>query len=105
MPFREWFPHSPDVAPLVRDIDRLHASIIRMERRIMSALEDLTAKVAAVKTVEDSAVTLIQGLRDQLAAVASAPTPQQIQDIIGQLDANTAPLAAAVSANTPPPAG
>lgn len=103
MPFREWFPHNPAVAPLARDIELLTASIKHLEKRIMSALDDLTAKVAAVKTVEDSAVTLIQGLRDQLAAIATAPTPQQIQDIITQLDANTTPLANAVAQGTSAP--
>lgn len=107
MPFREWFPHNPAVAPLERDIDRLSASIHlalkHLEHKLMSALDDLAAKVAAVKTVEDSAVALIQGLRDQLASIATAPTPEQIQGIIAQLDANTVPLANAVASNTAAP--
>lgn len=103
--FREWFPHNPAVAPLERDLQYILASIHRLEKLIMSAFDDLTAKVAAVKTVEDSAVTLIQGLRDQLAAIASAPTPAQIQGLIAQLDANTVPLSNAVaSGTTAPPA-
>lgn len=103
MPFREWFPHNPAVAPLERDMQRILASITRLEHKLMSALDDLAAKVAAVKTVEDSAVALIQGLRDQLVSIATAPTPEQIQGIIAQLDANTVPLANAVAANTPAP--
>lgn len=103
MPFREWFPHNPASAPLERDLQHILASIHRLEKFIMSAFDDLTAKVAAVKTVEDSAVTLIQGLRDQLAAIASAPTPEQIQGLIAQLDANTVPLSNAVASNTPAP--
>lgn len=103
MPFREWFPQHPDIVPLAREIQALTASIHRLEKFIMSAFDDLTAKVAAVKTVEDSAVALIQGLRDQLAAIASAPTTDQINGLIAQLDANTTPLANAVASGTTAP--
>ena len=103
MPFWEWHPPSTAPASLEREMQHILASINRLEKLIMSAFDDLTAKVAAVKTVEDSAVTLIQGLRDQLASIASAPTPQQINDLISQLDANTVPLSNAVATGTNAP--
>lgn len=70
---------------------------------IMSALDDLTAEVAATNTVEASAVTLIQGIAAQLAtAVAGQANPDAaLVTLTSQLTASSAALAAAVTANTP----
>jgi hypothetical protein len=61
-------------------------------------LADLTAAVAADQTVEGSAVTLIQGLATQLAALPSTPA---LEALVTQLNQNATTLAAAVAANTP----
>lgn len=74
-----------------------------------AAITKLQADVAAEKTVEDSAVTLLQGLSAQLAAALAAAanagaTPAQLQaltDLSTTLEANTTTLSAAVTANTP----
>ena len=74
----------------------------------MATLDDLVTDVAAQATVVDSVVTLLQGLRDQLAAAVAANDPAKVQAVITALDANTAKLTAAVAASpggtgTPPP--
>lgn len=71
----------------------------------------LTASVAANKTAADSAITLINGFKQQLAdavaaAQAAGATDAQLQailDLQATLDAETANLAAAVASNTPSP--
>ncbi|AXF04782.1 hypothetical protein CUJ88_41175 [Paraburkholderia hospita] len=82
--------------------------IIDMLGQIMSALDDLKAEVAATLTVEQSAVTLIQGIAAQLAAaLANQTNPDSaLVDLTNQLTASADALAAAVAANTPaaPPA-
>lgn len=72
---------------------------------IMSALSDLTDEVAAVKGVTASALTLIQGLKDQIAALiagGNGATDAQLQALHDDLVANEQPLADAVAANPPP---
>lgn len=61
-------------------------------------LADLTAAVTADQTVESSAITLIQGLAAQLAALPSSPA---LEAIVTSLNTNASALAAAVTANTP----
>lgn len=76
----------------------------------MAALDDLKAAVAAEQTVEQSAITLLNGLTSQLAALVAASNGSvaaaDIQAIVTSVNANAAALAAAVTANTPaaPPA-
>ena len=76
----------------------------QMEKRIMASLADIQADVTAEKTVVDSAVALLAGLSQQLKDALAANDPKAIQAIIDGIDANKAALAAAVTANTPPPA-
>ncbi len=72
--------------------------------KAMSALDDLTTQVAANTTVEQSAVTLIQGIAAQLAASATDAT--KVAALSAQLKASADSLSAAIVANTPaaPPA-
>lgn len=96
----------------------LLAHLISIERKIdqyMPPLDDqisaLQAEVAKQSTVDQSAVTLIQGLSSQLAAALTAAqnagaTPTQLAALSAlqtQLSANDTGLAAAVTANTPIP--
>jgi hypothetical protein len=85
-----------------RNDDRFD-EILYILGRIMSALDDLKAEVAATITVEESAVTLIQGIATELAAaLANAANPDPaIVDLTAQLTTSAAALAAAVAANTP----
>jgi len=65
----------------------------------MADLTALTAQVAQNTTVEQSAITLIQGLAAQLQAVATDPVA--IAALASQLNASATALAAAITANTP----
>lgn len=67
--------------------------------KIMSALTDLQAAVAAEDTVIDSAVTLLQGLKAALDAAGTDPVAlKALSDDIG---AKTTGLSNAITANTP----
>lgn len=62
-------------------------------------LDDLTAEVAATKTVVDSAVVLIQGLRQQI--IDAGTDPVALQALTESLKATETALATAVA--TPGP--
>ena len=64
-------------------------------------LEDLTAKVAANSAVVDSAVELLNGLKERLDAAIASGDPAELEALSASLGADTAELAAAVAANTP----
>lgn len=82
-------------------------NIVRRLDNMAVDLTALTAEVAAVGTVEQSAITLINGIAAQIAAaVAAVPsadpaTQTAINALTAQLTAETAALSAAVTANTP----
>jgi len=69
---------------------------------IMQTLADLQAAVAAEDTVIDSAVTLIQGLAAQIAALK--PDQAAIDALATDVKAKGDALAAAITANTAPQA-
>jgi len=82
----------------------LHKILERIEN-MGTVLDTLTADVAAATTVEDSAITLLQGLKAQLDAAGTDPAA--LQALSASIESETAKLAAAVTANTPaapPPA-
>lgn len=67
----------------------------------MSAqLDKLTTEVAETKTVAASAVTLIEGLAQQIRDLKDDPIA--LEALAAELDSTTNALAAAVAANTPP---
>lgn len=68
----------------------------------MATLQDVIDAVAAEKTVEDSAVTLLQELSAKIAGLA--PNQAAIDQLAADVKAHADALAAAVSANTPPAA-
>ncbi len=70
--------------------------------KIMATLADLQAAVTAEDTVIDSAVTLIQGLAAQVAALQ--PNQAAIDALAADIKAKSDGLAAAVAAGTTPPA-
>ena len=65
----------------------------------MAAIDDLTAQVAQNTSVEESAVTLINGLAAQLAAAGTDPA--KLTALQTSLAASAKDLAAAITANTP----
>lgn len=72
--------------------------------RIMTVLDQLTADVTSNTTVTQSAITLLQGLKNRLdlaIAANQAGDATQLAALSTSLEAQTAALAAAVTANTP----
>lgn len=78
--------------------------IVEYMEDIMSALSDLQAQVAANVDAEASAVTLIQGIAQQLkdALAASGNSDPALLDLAAKLHASADALGAAVLANTAP---
>lgn len=76
----------------------------------VQSIDDLVASVAALDTVIDSAVALIngfsarldQGIKDALQGGATAAELQPLTDLKTDVDTKAQALAAAVQANTPP---
>lgn len=64
-----------------------------------AALDSLTAQVAQNTTVEESAVTLINGLAAQITAAGTDPVA--LAALTTNLNKSASDLAAAVAANTP----
>ncbi len=73
--------------------------IQHMETKIMAAIDDLQAAVAAEDTVIDSAVALIQGIPALIAA--AGVDPAKLAALQTDIASHATTLAAAVSANTP----
>lgn len=88
------------------DVFNLLKLIIETQEYIMSALTDLQDQVAATVGAEASAVTLIQGIADQLKAALAAAgvSDPALADLTTKLHDSAAALSAAVTANSPAPA-
>lgn len=67
----------------------------------MSALDDLTAQVAANRTVIDSALVLINGIADRITAAGTDPA--KLAALTADLKSEDDALASAVTANQPAP--
>lgn len=91
------------------EIDLIDARLTLLEERqatMQAAIERITREVAEQKTVTQSVLTFIEGIKAQLAAAqaelaqigAASATLNQLAD---DLDGQQAALAAAVTANTP----
>lgn len=87
-----------------KKIDLRLARIERTQELMMSAIDDLRAQVEATTNLEASAVTLIIGIAAQLKTALEANDTAALQDLTNQLALAAEPLAAAIAANTAPPA-
>ena len=86
---------------LDRKLDRLlyvMEAVLEKEKGMSQAMDDLATQVAANTTVEESAVTLINGLAGQLANAGTDPA--KVQALQQSLKASADDLAAAIAANT-----
>lgn len=86
---------------------RIERLLQTLNERTLNMANDLTAlkaQVARTTEIEQSAIVLIQGLAEQIAA--SKDNPAAIQALADELSSKADALAAAVSANinTPPAA-
>ncbi len=116
------------MSEIVQDIEdavQLLASLLQnlfqffvLKQKVLTMSAELDAKIAALQAsvtndtaVEQSAITLLAGLKTQLdaaiaAAAAAGATPAELQsltDLSASIDSNATALAAAVAANTPVP--
>lgn len=77
------------------------AVILHHQGKIMTAVENLEAAVAAETTVEGGIVTLLGQLSTQLNDAIKNNDTARIQAVADHISQNTAVLAAAILANTP----
>lgn len=78
--------------------------LLTTERQHMSALDDLTTQVTANTNLEQSAITLIQGIAQQLQTAIANNDSAALNTLAQQLNTSAAALGAAISANTAAPA-
>jgi flagellin-specific chaperone FliS len=83
------------------EVTRLLKKILKEEEKIMATMQELRSAVERNTSVDDSVLTLLSGISQQLKDAQAQNDPQAIQDVINQLDANTQKMTDAVSANTP----
>src|SRR5258705_7668187 len=75
--------------------------VIRKENTIMATIQDVSAAVAAESSVDDSIITLLNGLVQQLKDAQAANDPAALDVVVASIQANTKKLQDAVTANTP----
>lgn len=80
-------------------IHTLLQTIIKNQNQMTNELETLTTEVEETKTVVDSAIVLIKGLKEKLDAAGTDPA--KLKALSDSLDTKTNELAEAVAANTP----
>lgn len=92
---------------LIDEVRTLNRNIIKSQQQqqhnqeeAMATLEELQAEVSENTDVTGSAVSLINGLAQQLRDAIAANDPAALQALADQLDANSNALAAAIGANT-----
>lgn len=83
------------------EVTRLLKKILKEEEKIMATMQELRSAVERNTSVDDSVLTLLAGISQQLKDAQAQNDPQAIQDVINQLDANTQKMTDAVTANTP----
>lgn len=83
------------------DTKRVLAKLIKRIERIMTKLDDLNAAVERNTAVDDSVITLLEGIVQQLKDANSSSDPAAIDKLIAQLDSNTQKMTDAVTRNTP----
>lgn len=74
--------------------------LIKKVDKIMATMQELRDAVKRNTDVDESVVTLIEGISQQLKDAQASQDPQALQEVIDQLDADTKRMADAVTANT-----
>lgn len=107
----DWFPWiwtKSNFDAVLSRLDRILAQqqalmneLLTKEKNVMAALDDLAAQVRANTNLEQSAITLITGIAQQLADAVSADDSEAITALSEQLKASATSLADAIAANTP----
>lgn len=81
-------------------IQLLHR-VVQLEGHEMAILDDLTTEVEETKTVQASAIALLQGLKAKLDAAIASGNPAALKALSDALNVSSNDLAAAITANTP----
>ena len=100
------FPYQVQLNRIEAKLDALTLKVNTMSTQITANLQALMTQVAANASVEQSAVTLIQGLATELQGAILASQngdDQALPALVTQLNTSASALAAAVAANTPAP--
>lgn len=79
-------------------LDRILQLLKFQGEKIMATLDQLTTDVAAETELDQSAITLINGLAEQIKAAGTDPVA--LKALTDKMEANAVALAAAVKANT-----
>jgi hypothetical protein len=85
-----------------RKLDQILAELVDLKAqgvKIMATLDEIVADVADESTVDDSIITLLTNISQQLKDAGNDPA--KLQAVKDAIDANKAKIAAAVVANTP----
>ena len=77
--------------------------LTKESNKIMATIVELTAAVKRNTDVDESVLTMLAGIVQQLKDAQASNDPVAMQTLIDQLDANTQKMADAVTANTPQP--
>ena len=96
-----WHHADPKLAAALAKIDHHLATLISQGKAMNAIVDNLAAKVAALETVEQSAIVLLQGLKAALDEALANGDLAAVQAIADRIGADTETLAAAVAANTP----
>lgn len=88
--------HYPDE----QAVDLCRLILERLETIIMPNIQDLQAAVASNTAADQSIITLLNGISQQLKDAQAANDPAAIQAVIDGINANTKALSDAVLANT-----
>jgi phage-related tail protein len=88
--------HTVDSEKIIRLLTQLTGKVTDMAGTIQEELAVLATEVAETDGAVDSAITLINGLREQIAA--SQGDPARVAELAAALDAMQSKLAAAVGA-------
>lgn len=75
--------------------------IIQKENKIMATMQDLNNAVAEQSSVNDSIITLLDGIVTQLKDARATNDPAALDAVVAGIQANTKKLQDAVTANTP----
>ena len=84
---------------IVQDIQTIVKDIQSKGVKETMTLDELKTQVDANTSVEQSAITLINGLAAQIAAVATDPA--KVQALADELKTSATALSTAITANTP----
>lgn len=68
---------------------------------IMATLQDILTGVRAESDIDDSIVTLLNNISQQLKSAQATQDPAALQSVIDQIEVNKKKISDAVTANTP----